>query len=85
MNNEKITPSKPSDDEEQEMYLGDIQKTCLTISGVVIIAIILGAIFGGDDDSGNNSNDRSPFQIGGGIVKMVQRVLEFTVIRSRLI
>jgi len=55
-----------SDDEEQEMYLGDIQKTCLTISGVVIIAIILGAIFGGDDDSGNNSNDRSPFQIGGG-------------------
>ena len=23
MNNEKITPSKPSDDEEQEMYLGD--------------------------------------------------------------
>jgi hypothetical protein len=28
---------------------------------------MLGAIFGGDDDdSGKNSNDRSPFRIGGG-------------------
>ena len=59
--------SELSHDENEVEGLSEIQKTCLIISGVVIVAIILGAIFGGDDDdSGKNSNDRSPIRIGGG-------------------
>ena len=59
--------SELSHDENEVEGLSEIQKTCLIISAVVIVAIMLGAIFGGDDDdSGKNSNDRSPFRIGGG-------------------
>jgi len=59
--------SELSHDENEVEGLSEIQKTCLIISGVVIVAIMLGAIFGGDDDdSGKNSNDRSPIRIGGG-------------------
>ena len=59
--------SELSHDENEVEGLSEIQKTCLIISGVVIVAIMLGTIFGGDDDdSGKNSNDRSPIRIGGG-------------------
>ena len=59
--------SELSHDENEVEGLSEIHKTCLIISGVVIVAIMLGAIFGGDDDdSGKNSNDRSPIRIGGG-------------------
>jgi len=59
--------SELSHDENEVEGLSEIQKTCLIISGVVIVAIMLGSIFGGDDDdSGKNSNDRSPIRIGGG-------------------
>ena len=59
--------SELSHDENEVEGLSEIQKTCLIISAVVIVAIMLGAIFGGDDDdSGKNSNDRSPIRIGGG-------------------
>jgi len=59
--------SELSHDENEVEGLCEIQKSCLIISGVVIVAIMLGAIFGGDDDdSGKNSNDRSPIRIGGG-------------------
>ena len=42
------------------------EKACLALFGLVSLVIIMDMIFGGDDDSENNSNDRSPFQIGGG-------------------
>ena len=44
----------------------EFEKACLTAFGIVSLIIIMDMIFGGDDDSENNSNDRSPFRIGGG-------------------
>ena len=42
------------------------EKACLALFGLVSLVIIMDMIFGGDDDSGNNSNGSSPIQLGGG-------------------
>ena len=42
------------------------EKACLALFGLVSLVIIMDMIFGGGDDSENNSNDRTPIHIGGG-------------------
>ena len=42
------------------------EKACLALFGLVSLVIIMDMIFGGDEDSGNNSNGSSPIQLGGG-------------------
>ena len=44
----------------------EFEKACLTVFGLLSLVIIMDMIFGGDDGSGNDSNDSSPIQIGGG-------------------
>ena len=69
-----ITASRTSQQQKSELSIEEndaerfsvFEKACLAVFGLVSLVIIMDMIFGGDDDSGNNSNDRSPFQIGGG-------------------
>ena len=69
-----ITASRTSQQQKSELSieendaegLSDFEKTCLAVFGLISLVIIMDMIFGGDDDSENNSNDRSPFRIGGG-------------------
>ena len=69
-----ITASRTSQKQKTELSIeendaegfSEFEKACLAVFGIVSLVIIMDMIFGGDDDSGNNSNDRSPFQIGGG-------------------
>ena len=69
-----ITASRTSQQQKSELSIeendaerfSEFEKACLAVFGLVSLVIIMDMIFGGDDDSGNNSNDRSPFQIGGG-------------------
>ena len=58
--------SKLSVEENDAERFNEFEKACLTAFGIVSLIIIMDMIFGGDDDSENNSNDRSPFRIGGG-------------------
>ena len=53
-------------DEEKSERFSDFQKACLIISGVVIIAIILGAIFGGDDKKDSDHDNGNTINYGGG-------------------
>ena len=52
-------------DEEKSERFSDFQKTCLIISGVVIIAIILGAIFGGDNKKDSDHDNGNTINYGG--------------------
>ena len=69
-----ITASRTSQQQKSELSVeendaerfNEFEKACLTAFGIVSLIIIMDMIFGGDDDSENNSNDRSPFRIGGG-------------------
>jgi len=69
-----ITASRTSQQQKSELSIeendaerfSEFEKACLAVFGLVSLVIIMDMIFGGDDDSENNSNDRSPFQIGGG-------------------
>jgi len=69
-----ITASRTSQQQKSELSVeendaerfSEFEKACLTVFGLVSLVIIMDMIFGGDDDSENNSNDRSPFRIGGG-------------------
>jgi len=69
-----ITASRTSQQKKSELSVeendaerfSEFEKACLTVFGLVSLIIIMDMIFGGDDDSENNSNDRSPFRIGGG-------------------
>ena len=58
--------TKLSVEENDAERFSEFEKACLTVFGLVSLIIIMDMIFGGDDDSENNSNDRSPFRIGGG-------------------
>ena len=57
--------SELSHDENEVEGLSEIQKTCLIISGVVIIAIILGAIFGGDNKKDSDHDNGNTINYGG--------------------
>ena len=69
-----ITASRTSQQQKSELSVeendaerfSEFEKACLTVFGLVSLIIIMDMIFGGDDDSENNSNDGSPFRIGGG-------------------
>ena len=69
-----ITASRTSQQQKSELSVeendaerfSEFEKACLTVFGLVSLLIIMDMIFGGDDDSENNSNDGSPFRIGGG-------------------
>ena len=69
-----ITASRTTEQKKSELStdgsdverFSEFEKACLTLFAIFSVAIILDMIFGGDDDSENNSNDRSPFRIGGG-------------------
>ena len=69
-----ITASRTSQQQKSELSVeendaerfNEFEKACLTAFGIVSLIIIMDMIFGGDDDSENNSNDGSPFRIGGG-------------------
>ena len=69
-----ITASRTSQQQKSELSIegndaerfSEFEKACLAVFGLVSLVIIMDMIFGGDDDSENNSNDRSPFRIGGG-------------------
>ena len=69
-----ITASRTSQQQKSELSIeendaegfSEFEKACLTAFGIVSLLIIMDMIFGGDDDSGNNSNDSSPIHIGGG-------------------
>ncbi len=69
-----ITASRTSQQKKSELSVeendaerfSEFEKACLTVFGIVSLVIIMDMIFGGDDDSENNSNDRSPIRIGGG-------------------
>ena len=69
-----ITASRTSQQQKSELSIegndaerfSEFEKACLAVFGLVSLVIIMDMIFGGDDDSGNNSNDRSPIRIGGG-------------------
>ena len=67
-----ITASRTSQQKKSELSVeendaerfNEFEKACLTAFGIVSLIIIMDMIFGGDDDSENNSNDRSPIQLG---------------------
>ena len=69
-----ITASRTSQQQKSELSIeendaegfSEFEKACLTAFGIVSLLIIMDMIFGGDDDSGNKSNDSSPIHIGGG-------------------
>ena len=69
-----ITASRTTEQKKSELStdgsdverFSEFEKACLTLLAIFSVAIILDMIFGGDDDSENNSNDRSPLRIGGG-------------------
>ena len=69
-----ITASRTSQQQKTGLYVEEIdtegfsesEKACLALFGLVSLVIIMDMIFGGDDDSGNKSNDSSPIHIGGG-------------------
>jgi len=69
-----ITASRTSQQQKSELSIeendaerfSEFEKACLAVFGLVSLVIIMDMIFGGDDDSENNSNDRSPIRIGGG-------------------
>ena len=69
-----ITASRTSQQQKSELSVeendaerfSEFEKACLTVFGLVSLLIIMDMIFGGDDDSENNSNDGSPVRIGGG-------------------
>ena len=69
-----ITASRTSQKQKTELSIeendaegfSEFEKACLAVFGIVSLVIIMDMIFGGDDDSGKNSNDRSPIRIGGG-------------------
>ena len=69
-----ITASRTSQKQKTELSIeendaegfSEFEKACLAVFGIVSLVIIMDMIFGGDDDSENNSNDRSPIRIGGG-------------------
>ena len=69
-----ITASRTSQQQKSELSIeendaegfSEFEKACLTAFGIVSLLIIMDMIFGGDDDSGNNSNGSSPIQLGGG-------------------
>ena len=69
-----ITASRTSQQQKTELSVeendtegfSEAEKACLALFGIVSLAIIMNMIFGGDDDSGNKSNDSSPIHIGGG-------------------
>ena len=58
--------SELSTDGSDVERFSEFEKACLTLFAIFSVAIILDMIFGGDDDSENNSNDRSPIRLGGG-------------------
>ena len=69
-----ITASRTSQQQKSELSIeendaegfSEFEKACLTAFGIDSLLIIMDMIFGGDDDSGNKSNDSSPIHIGGG-------------------
>ena len=69
-----ITASRTSQQQKSELSIeendaerfSEFEKACLAVFGLVSLVIIMDMIFGGDDDSENNSTDRSPIRIGGG-------------------
>ena len=69
-----ITASRTTEQQKSELSIeendaerfNEFEKACLAVFGLVSLVIIMDMIFGGDDDSENNSNDRSPIRIGGG-------------------
>ena len=69
-----ITASRTSQQQKSELSIeendaegfSEFEKACLTAFGIVSLLIIMDMIFGGDDDSGNKSNDSSQIHIGGG-------------------
>ena len=69
-----ITASRTSQKQKTELSIeendaegfSEFEKACLAVFGLVSLVIIMDMIFGGDDDSENNSNDRSPIRIGDG-------------------
>ena len=69
-----ITASRTSQQQKSELSIeendaerfSEFEKACLAVFGLVSLVIIMDMIFGGDDDSGNNSNGSSPIQLGGG-------------------
>ena len=72
-----ITASRTSQQQKSELSIeendaerfSEFEKACLTVFGLLSLLIFMDLIFGGDDDSGNNSNGSSPIQLGGGDVK----------------
>ena len=69
-----ITASRTSQQQKSELSIeendaegfSEFEKACLAAFGIFSLLIIMDMIFGGDDDSGNKSNDSSPIHIGGG-------------------
>ena len=69
-----ITASRTSQQQKSELSIeendaegfSEFEKACLAAFGIVSLLIIMDMIFGGDDDSGNKSNDSSPIHISGG-------------------
>ena len=69
-----ITASRTSQQQKSELSIegndaerfSEFEKACLAVFGLVSLVIIMDMIFGGDDDSGNNSNGSSPIQLGDG-------------------
>ena len=67
-----ITARRTSQQQKSELSIeendaegfSEFEKACLTAFGIVSLLIIMDMIFGGDDDSGNKSNDSSPIHIG---------------------
>jgi hypothetical protein len=68
-----ITASRTTEQKKSELTTdgsgvegySEFEKACLTVFGLLSLVIIMDMIFGGDDGSGNDSNDSSPIQIGG--------------------
>ena len=69
-----ITASRTSQRQKSELSVeendaerfSEFEKACLTVFGLLWLLIFMDMIFGGDDDSGNNSNGSAPIQLGGG-------------------
>ena len=69
-----ITASRTTEQKQSELTTdgsgvegySEFEKACLTVFGLLSLVIIMDMIFGGDDGSGNDSNDSSPIHIGGG-------------------
>ncbi len=52
-------------DEKPEKTMSDGQKACLAIGAIALIAILIAAIFGGDDGKKKKGRDSHPIVLGG--------------------